>query len=117
MDSNHIEHLHNEKDLQYYEDFLNVAKESPKFACNLDKNRKTHAPAKKDCGKALHEFLHDHIGKTVRVEFIVGNNKEVKMGRLFKVGKEYIVLKPKQSNQTVVCDIASIKFITVIHNY
>ncbi len=117
MERNHIDHLHNEKDLQYYEDFLNEAKEAPKFACNIDKMKHKNNAVKKNTSSALHEFLHDHIGKTVRIEFVVGNSKEIRTGRLFKVGKEYIVLKPRQSNQTIVCDIASIKFITVIHNF
>ena len=117
MERNHIEHLHNEKDLEYYEDFLSVAKGQPDLPHKFDKPKPKNIPQKKENHTALSEFLHDHIGKFVRVEFVVGNTKEVRTGRLFKVGKEYIVLKPKQSNQTIVCDISSIKFITVIHNF
>ena len=117
MERNNMEHLHNEKDLQYYEDFLSEIKETHKSAHPLEKGKNKNITQKRDSTCALYEFLHDHIGKLVRVEFVVGNNKEIKTGRLFKVGKEYIVLKPRQSNQTVVCDISSIKFITVIHNY
>ena len=117
MERNHIGHLHNEKDLQYYEDFLSEAKMQQNPSHNFKKPMQKSAQQKEETSTALNEFLHDHIGKFVRVEFVVGNTKEIRTGRLFKVLKENIVLKPNKNNQTIVCDIASIKFITVIHNY
>lgn len=117
MERNPTEHLHNEKDLQFYEEFLREAKQTPNFACNIDNKEYKKGPEKKQVSASMHSFLQDHIGKTVRVEFVVGNTKEIKVGKLFKVGEEYIVLKPHQSNRTILCDISSIKFITITHNF
>ena len=59
-------------------------------------------------------FLRQHIGKLVRVEFLIGTNNLVdRIGILEDVGASYILLQSLESNTTVYADIYSIKFVTI----
>ena len=59
-------------------------------------------------------FLREHIGKLVRVEFLIGTNNLVdRIGILEDVGASYILLRSLESNTTVYADIYSIKFVTI----
>lgn len=59
-------------------------------------------------------FLRKHIGKLMRVEFLIGTTYlEDRIGILEEVGASYIVLRSIESNNLVYCDIYSIKFITI----
>ncbi len=118
MEKNFPHELKNEKDLLYFEKFLQDSKTPRNMSPHNsppDIKRHTVPESTKSSSFSLCDFLKDHIGKTVRVDFAIGNMRETKVGVLFKVGKEYIVLKPQGNNKTVICDINSIKFITVIH--
>ena len=59
-------------------------------------------------------FLRQHIGKLMRVEFLIGTNFcEDRIGILSDVGASYIVLRPVEAqNNLLYCDIYSIKFIS-----
>ena len=62
-------------------------------------------------------FLRQHIGKLVRVEFLIGtNNLEDRTGILVEVGASYIVLRSIQDRNLLYCDIYSIKFVTISEN-
>ena len=59
-------------------------------------------------------FLREHIGKLVRVEFLIGTNNLVdRIGILEDVGASYILLRSFENDSLVYCDIYSIKFITI----
>ena len=59
-------------------------------------------------------FLREHIGKLMRVEFLIGtNNLTDRIGVLEDVGASYILLRSVESNNLIYCDIYSIKFITI----
>jgi len=59
-------------------------------------------------------FLRQHIGKLVRVEFLIGTNNLVdRVGILEDVGASYILLRSLESNTTVYADIYAIKFVTI----
>ena len=59
-------------------------------------------------------FLREQIGKLMRVEFLIGtNNLTDRIGVLEDVGASYILLRSIESNNTIFCDIYSIKFITI----
>ncbi len=60
-------------------------------------------------------FLRQHIGKLMRVEFLIGTNFfEDRIGILSDVGASYIVLRPVEAqNNLLYCDIYSIKFISI----
>lgn len=60
-------------------------------------------------------FLRTQIGKRMRVEFLIGtNNLTDRTGTLLAVGASYIVLRPIDSDDMMLCDIYSIKFVTII---
>lgn len=59
-------------------------------------------------------FLKRHIGRLVKVEFLIGSNYlEDRTGILLEVGASYIVLRSVQDNNLLYCDIYSIKFVTI----
>ena len=59
-------------------------------------------------------FLRKHIGKLVKVEFLIGTTYlEDRTGILLEVGASYIVLRSVQDNNLLYCDIFSIKFVTI----
>lgn len=60
-------------------------------------------------------YLQRNIGRTVRVEFMLGTNGALtdRSGQLMEVGASYIVLRDVFSGVQVVCDLYSIKFVTI----
>lgn len=62
-------------------------------------------------------YLREHIGKLVRVEFLIGTNGLTdRTGILVEVGASYIVLRSVQDGNLLYCDIYSIKFVTISEN-
>ena len=60
-------------------------------------------------------FLKTQIGRKVRVEFLIGNGPLVdRTGTLRYVGTSYIILQPIDSDDLLMCDLYSIKFVTII---
>lgn len=60
-------------------------------------------------------FLSKHIGKLVKIEALLGNQLHERIGILMTVGAGFIVLRFK-NNATLVCDLDSIRFVTIIHD-
>lgn len=59
-------------------------------------------------------FLREHIGKLMRVEFLIGTNTLTdRIGILEDVGASYILLRSLQGSEVTYADIYSIKFITI----
>ena len=59
-------------------------------------------------------FLRTQIGMPVKVEFLIGTNLFIdKVGTLVAVGINYIILQETKSFNYVVCDMYSIKFVTI----
>lgn len=59
-------------------------------------------------------FLREHIGKLVRVEFLIGtNNLTDRTGILEDVGVSYILLRAIDSGNLLYCDLYSIKFVSI----
>lgn len=66
-------------------------------------------------------FLRTQIGKLMRVEFLVGTNGLTdRTGTLIAVGASYILLRlvsgDLNAGNTMMCDIYSIKFVTIVEN-
>lgn len=58
-------------------------------------------------------YLKTQIGKRVRVEFLIGTGMMTdRTGILTDVGISYIIIKPVGTDDRMLCDIYSIKFIT-----
>ena len=59
-------------------------------------------------------YLNTQIGKLVKVEFLVGNSSTDRIGVLVKVGISYIIIRPIEVNGLLLCDMYSIKFVTIV---
>lgn len=66
-------------------------------------------------GLLMPDFLAMHIGKYVRVDFLIGNNIIDRTGRLVKVSASCILLKASDGNN-ILCDTSSIKFAEIMNN-
>ncbi|MDD4494858.1 MAG: hypothetical protein PHV32_11040, partial [Eubacteriales bacterium] len=61
-------------------------------------------------------YLRTQIGKTIRVEFLIGNNMLVdRMGILVAVGASYIIIREIEQDDLLLCDIYSIKFVRIYY--
>lgn len=61
-------------------------------------------------------YLRTQIGKRMRVEFLIGTNGPMvdRTGTLVGVGTSYILLQPIETDDVMLCDIYSIKFVTIL---
>lgn len=60
-------------------------------------------------------FLSNFIGKNMRVEFLIGTSGALvdRTGVLMEVGASYIVLQPILTDDLLMCDLYSIRFVTI----
>lgn len=60
-------------------------------------------------------YMRKYIGRDMRIEFLIGTGGPLidRIGTLLEVGASYIVLRPFRTNDTLICDLYSIKFVTV----
>lgn len=60
-------------------------------------------------------YLKQFINRDVRVEFMIGTGGPLidRVGTLIEVGASYIVLRPFRSNDLLMCDLYSIKFVNI----
>lgn len=59
-------------------------------------------------------YLQNHIGKWVRVDFLIGGGIEQRVGVLEEVGASYIILNVIEPATLLVCDLFAIKFVTIV---
>ena len=75
----------------------------------------TQVPATVESTLFTPGFLRTQIGRRMRVEFLIGtNNMTDRSGTLVAVGASYILLRPIDSDDLMMCDIYSIKFVTIL---
>jgi len=61
-------------------------------------------------------FLASMIGRNIKAEFVVGASQYVeKTGQLIDVGVNYFVLRDVNSRTLIMCDLYSVKFVTIIY--
>ena len=101
MENNFPIPIMNDNDLKVYEDYLR--KDNP---ISIEANHKTLLP----------EYLKSYIGKSVKVELLIGTRLECKIGTLLEVGTDFLVIKLQQNCSTMFIERQSIKYITIIHN-
>lgn len=59
-------------------------------------------------------YLKTQIGKRVKIFFLIGTNiVQDRDGILADVGISYLVLREPQTNNLILCDIYSVKFVTI----
>lgn len=59
-------------------------------------------------------FLREHLGKLMRVEFLIGTDNLVdRIGILEDVGVSYILLRSIESGNLLYCDLYAIKFVAI----
>ncbi len=59
-------------------------------------------------------FLRTQIGRRMRIEFLIGtSNLTDRSGTLVAVGASYIIIRLIDSDDLMLCDIYSIKFVTI----
>lgn len=62
-------------------------------------------------------WLTSKIGSYIKVEFLIGTSMLIdREGFLTEVGISYIVLKESASNDLIMCDIYSVKFVRIFDN-
>lgn len=60
-------------------------------------------------------FLRTQIGRRMRIEFLIGtSNLTDRTGTLVSVGASYVIIRLIDSDDLMLCDIYSIKFVTII---
>jgi hypothetical protein len=60
-------------------------------------------------------YLERNIGKNVRAEFVLGtSNFTDRTGKLIEVGVNYFVLEDANSRTNIMCDLYSVKFVTIL---
>jgi len=63
----------------------------------------------------MNGYLRTQIGKMVRVEFLIGTGTLIdRTGTLLSVGANFITIRQVQTDDIIVCDFFSIKFITFL---
>lgn len=112
MENNFPIPIVNEKDLNVYENYL---KQDNKEKNVLIKS-KSYVPETLTNPVFLPAYLKNHIGKLVKIESLVGDCLQTKMGTLLQVGADFVVIKLNQNCQSLVIEGRGIKFITIIHD-
>ena len=60
------------------------------------------------------DFLRRNIGRIVRAELLVGDRLYCRTGRLAEVGANYVLLRLANPACSVMCDLGSLRFCTVL---
>lgn len=121
-------HITSEKDLMLFEEYLKNEKDgetTTELSCKIEPkpynmmNRHPNAPTLPktyDSNMFFQGYLKNHKGKLIRVESLLGNRLETRVGILFEVGANYIVLKLNRNSCSMMIEASSVKYITIIHD-
>lgn len=125
MNNNLPSQINGNEELQMYEEYLNSMQNSGlenTSRYTIEERNMSYIPSdNKNLPMTLKNtaympaYLSKHLGKLMRVEFLLGNELHQRIGILMTVGAGFIVLRSK-NNATLVCDLKSIRFVTIIHN-
>ena len=109
--SEFLQAINSEKDLEPYENYISKNVGNTK----ISKETNIYPPQQLKQGVYMPTYLTGYIGRLIKVESIIGNKLDAKMGILTAVGTGFIVLRDYRTKNTVVCDIYTIKYVTVIN--
>ncbi len=63
---------------------------------------------------SIQQIMRDNIGEYMDVEFLIGTNGlTTRSGQLTNVGVSYIVLYDRAKDRYMICDLYSVKFVTI----
>lgn len=63
---------------------------------------------------SIQQIMRDNIGEYMDVEFLIGTNGlTTRSGQLRAVGVSYIVLYDRTKDRYMICDLYSVKFVTI----
>ena len=130
MPNPYHKHITSEKDLTLYENFLendssSYPAKTEELSCTIETkpnrmmkvvNNSPKVPSCIENSMFFQGYLKNHIGKLVKVESLLGNCLESRMGILFEVGANYIVIKLHRSPCSMMIEASAIKYITIIHD-
>ncbi|MBQ8648895.1 MAG: hypothetical protein IJ470_02365 [Clostridia bacterium] len=114
--------INNENDLEMYKRFIDqdksitIGRREKQAEQKPERNECKYVPETLCNSAFLPAYLTKNIGKPVKIEFQIGDNLETRVGRLISVGASFIELKLIKQCTTMICDLHSIKFVTVIHD-
>ena len=92
---------------------LNFSGISPSNTAPVSPSAVSAAPVLQNPGYTQ-AFLKTQIGKRVRIDFLIGTNTLIdRGGTLEEVGISYVVLRDNETNDKVLGDLYSIKFVTI----
>lgn len=111
MQNNFPSPIVSEKDLTVYENYLNNGSKPA-----VKPISRTFVPETLTNPIFLPAYLKNHIGKLVKIESLVGDCLQARIGTLLEVGADFAVIKLGGSCQTLIIEGKGIKFITVIHD-
>ena len=112
MENNFPIPIVSEKDLNVYENYLRQDNK----ATNVVVKNKSYIPETLTNPVFLPAFLKNHIGKLVKIESLIGDCLQARVGTLLQVGADFVVIKLNQNCSSMVVEGRSIKFITIIHD-
>ncbi len=108
--------IETEKDLQEYEDYL-----KKNFPEKNVKNTMLQKPIISN-PRVLSSpvfsggYLRQNIGKLLKVESLIGNILDTRIGILLDVGADFIAIKINKSCCSLIIPTMAIKYITIIHD-
>ena len=108
--------IESEKDLQVYEDYL-----KDNFPDKKVKNKMMQKPIVSN-PRVLNSpifsggYLRQNIGKLLKVESLIGNQLDTRIGILLDVGADFIAIKINKSCCSLIIPTMAIKYITIIHD-
>lgn len=102
-----------EKDLTVYENYLK--KDTTKYPMSIE-NPIKDSLCEKITNYSIPAYLHSNIGKLIKTESLVGENIVCRIGTLLQVGNNFLVIKLREACSTMMIELSSIRFITIIHD-
>lgn len=127
MEHNLLCPINSDRDLNVYDDYLKecdceVTEKKPIFKGNSGGYQIMIENKAENMAKRLADtvfmpgYLKTVIGKLVKIETLVGNCLETRVGTLMTVGADYLVIKLYRSCCSMVCESSTVKYVTVIHD-
>ena len=125
MDNNFPCPIVSEKDLKLYDDYLKNDNKSQHMQRGQSYRMQVESPNQAVRPQMpemmtnpvfIPAYLHSNVGKLVKIESLAGGNLISRIGTLLQVGADFIVIKLYQSCSTMMIELSTVKFVTIIHD-